>query len=938
MSGKRQSLSATNLATYHHYNCNLYLHNVYHKSETSTAVSLEQPQSKELSKAQLRRGIDWEERLLKWLDEENMLLTVPAFPITGEDLMENLLLDDREHMFVAGASFWPPQERFNARYRDSGQRPVTFGLAKPDLLEITRVGNGVSWRVVDAKASASIKTSHHVQIYFYSLCLQYILPKPFFQPSSTAAVWLPPAEGFDSTPPSLEDLKPVSLSLLSQSLDGFLFRRLPQILNLPRESVPWHFNPNCNGCPYTSICSHRSIEDGELGSMSNISFGQARVLQNLLAMWRNGKEYRKMGEDVTDIEDLAGLFGDGSAIQSLTKSNPITMRKAKRVLALPARVKDGCRPLKSAAVEAARTKTVQLIPRRNYSCPGSEDVAIILSLVPDPASPTIRIVSFCISIFTSLPSIQVPKHVYGNGENLISSLARTIRSIMSSAPAPPSAQFYVFSASENSALQTYLVNAALNSSESNDDIRACIGTLAQGASLLQTTFQPLVLSGGLLDFLTNKQKRKSDLIGCLERMNLPTNGTVEVLRQRIQEHLRKLQYQGAGERRRKEFGQLARVVVLKTEIERCLALPIPGFWDLPGCAAVLVAPSTEMRCPTDEELYATYKDGSPLGPLLQDRNQSIFTVLCSYRKRLLASKKDILINTATPLSLNFMDLCREEKLRKLFYMQQFEVLAKLSELWKSRIEGCPDAPIIEYRSTHQGGKGPEHVFHLKSGVLDMRNIDKDRSFFDYILIEDREEDEFGELPTEALFDDLGVSGLMFPLNRYTKPRWDIQHPAVKERLLVADIRDMSLSGQHTQVVLKTWSSEKLTLKFVVGNHYRLSPRLVDFNTSKVLTTLFELDLRSEEGAEVPFLKLVLDPNSFRRQAISESDKFVENSRKAGTRLQSMFRELEGLGVEGAGPLVLKPSQNRAAQHVLSNRLSVIWGPPGQICSYVPYRF
>ncbi|KAG7091140.1 hypothetical protein E1B28_010194 [Marasmius oreades] len=926
MSGSGQSLSATNLAAYHHFNCNLYLHNVYHKSENVTGIG--QVQSKELSKARLRRGVDWEAQLMSWLDEENMLLTVPAFPMTGEDLMENLLLDDREHVFVAGISFWPPQERLNDLYRDCGENPVAFGLAKPDLLEITRVGNSVSWRVVDAKASASVKTSHHVQIYFYTLCLQYLLPKPFFKASTTAAVWLPPKEGFNSTPPSLQDLTAVKLSLLSPPLDGFLFRRLSQILNLPRESVSWHFNPNCNGCPYTSSCSRRSVEGGELGSMSNISFGQAKVLRNLLSMWRNGEEYRKTGEDVTDIEDLTSLFEDGKAIQSISNSNPITMRKAKRVLALPTRVREGSHPLKSAVVEAARTNSVQLIPRRNYICPRSEEVAIILSLIPDPASPTIRIISFCISVFTTLSSIQVPEHVYGDGENLIPSLARTIRSIISSALTPPSAQFYVFSASENSALQTYLVNAALDSNESSDDIRVCIGTLAQGASLLQTTFQPLVLSGVLLDFLANKQKRKSELQACLERMDLSTDGTVEVLRQRIQDHLRKHQNQGVGEERRKEFGQLSRVVVLKTEIERCLALPVPGFWDLAECAVALVGPRTQMKCPTDEELYAAYKRRAPLEPLLQDRNMSIFTVLCSFRKRLLGSGTDILINIAKPLSVKFMDLCREEKLRKLFYMQQFEVLSRLSELWKSRVEGCPDAPILEYRSTRQGGKGLEHVFRLKSGILDMPNIDKDRSFFDYILTEDREFGEFGELPIEALFDDLGVSGLMFPLNKYTKSRWELQHPVVKDRLLIADIRDMSLDGQHTQVILQTWSSDILTMKFVAGHLYRLSPRLVDFNTSKILTTLFELDLRSEAGEQVPFLKLVLDPNSFRREIDSESYKFVEDSRKAGTKLQSMFRELEGLGLEGAGPLVLKTSQHRAAQHVLSNRLSVIWGPPG----------
>lgn len=127
---------------------------------------------------------------------------------------------------------------------------------------------------------------------------------------------------------------------------------------------------------------------------------------------------------------------------------------------------------------------------------------------------------------------------------------------------------------------------------------------------------------------------------------------------------------------------------------------------------------------------------------------------------------------------------------------KFEVLARLSELWKSRIDGCPEAPILQYHGTQQGQKRVEHVFYLLSGNLDMAASDKDRTFFDYLLVEDRDCDDFeseAHIPVEALFDDLGVSGLVFPLNRYTKSRWQSQHPIVRKELLLADIRDISAS-------------------------------------------------------------------------------------------------------------------------------------------------
>ncbi|KAK1230547.1 hypothetical protein PQX77_006347 [Marasmius sp. AFHP31] len=925
MGDKSQSLSATNLATYHHFNCDLYLHNIYHKPNEAGVTGKGQARTDELSKARFRRGISWEQHLIDWLDEENLLLKVDTVPKTAEDLKNHMDWDDRERFFIAGFTFWPPQQQLDSLYEKSRQSPVRFGLAKPDLLEITRVENGVKvWRVVDAKASSSVKTSHHVQIYFYTLCLQHLLPEPEFRPSTTAAIWLPPAGGFDEELPSFEDLRPVDLSLLSSPLDRFLFRGLPQVLSSSRDQVSWHLNPNCVGCPYTSGCSRRAVEDGNLGSMSDISLGHAKVLGTVLSLWRNEEGPRDAGKDISDIEDLNKLFEDGEYVQRLSRSNPITVRKAKRILALPARARD-TRPMKSSLVEAARTKEIQIIPRRNFTLPKGEDIAVVLSLISDPSSPTIQIVAFCISVFTHLQSIQLPQHVQGGKADLVPSLAQIIRTLTSLDDVPPSAQFYVFSSAENTALQAHLVQAALNSTESNDDVRVCIGALAQGASSLQTTFQPPVLEHGLLGFLANKQRRRNELVACLERMNLPTHGNMEDLRQRITSELERFRNMGDEEAddRRKEFAQLPRVVVLKSEIERSLALPIPGFWELPECARML-APSADIACPTDEQLYAAYQNERPTQYLLQKRNRFIFSVLRSLRNLLRTSNLNILINPAKPLSVNFMELCREDSLRKLFYMQQFEVLAKLSELWKSRIEGCPDAPILEYRSMQEAGETTEYIFHLKSGSLDVPISEKGKHFFGHIITPD-DEDDLNEVPTEVLFDDLALSGLVLSFN---ESRWKSQHSLVRKKLVVADICDMSLGGGQTQVVVRAWPRAGNRMSFVEGCLYRISPRLVDFNTSKVLSALFELDLRNDGGDPVPFLQLVHDPKSFRSD-ITLSPETVKLMAKAEGGIQRTFDELsKNLDVERAGPLRLKPSQKRATHHILSHRLSVIWGPPG----------
>lgn len=257
---------------------------------------------------------------------------------------------------------------------------------------------------------------------------------------------------------------------------------------------------------------------------------------------------------------------------------------------------------------------------------------------------------------------------------------------------------------------------------------------------------------------------------------------------------------------------------------------------------------------------------------------------------------------------------------------QFEVLAKLADLWRSRIDGCPDAPVLEFQTLAQGDKGIEYVFTLVSGNLDMSAADKDKSFYDYLLVQDESSDD--QIPVEALFDDLKVSGLVFPLNKYTRSKWGEQHPTVQAQLQLADLRDINTDGRKTQVVLRTWGG--LKVKFEEGYHYRISPRMVDFNITKVLSTLVELDFQCVDPNDmydidpgrVPFLQVILDPRSLR------TDLDHKQSRNAGQSIQRLFKRLQDLDVDSASPLVLKASQNRAAQQILSNRLSVIWGPPG----------
>ena len=280
------------------------------------------------------------------------------------------------------------------------------------------------------------------------------------------------------------------------------------------------------------------------------------------------------------------------------------------------------------------------------------------------------------------------------------------------------------------------------------------------------------------------------------------------------------------------------------------------------------------------------------------------------------------------------------------YAHKFEVLAKLTDLWQSRIDGCPEAPILQYRRARSGDGGMDHEFRLMSGNVEVPPTDKNRAFYDKLLVLDSVNSSTLEgcydIPAEALFDDLDVSDLVFPLNWFTKPNWLRQSPRVQQEILLADVRNISTDkgGHETLIVLRTWGTSNM--QFTEGTMYRLSSRLVDFNTTKILSALFEQDLCWDAQIEdlyyddeptahrnVPFLKLILDPNSFGSMHMAREYVKIENG------IQKLFRDLKDLNNEIAGSLVLKASQHRATQRILSNRLSVIWGPPG---AYIYFTF
>ncbi|KDR81136.1 hypothetical protein GALMADRAFT_60662 [Galerina marginata CBS 339.88] len=917
----RPYLTATSLAAYQHFNCGLYIHNTYHT--TTEAIS-----NPHVGKSDylFKRGIEWEKTLFTWLENSGLLLRIPAFPLDPAILIEKILADDRTHFFIAGITFLSPQTELDKRFIENDVTRIRFGTGKPDLIEITRKDNKIFWRVIDAKASKQTKTSHYIQIYFYVVCLNYIFDGTPFRPMESAAVWLPPKGAVCRCLPSLEDIKDIFISTLASVLDKVIFREIPLAIGSAAEDVYWHYGPSCQGCPYETKCRLSTREQGKLGCIPNLAKEDVEILHHFARLMKEASpsttKPTTTNDSLTDIEELHWLIKEQGILQRASKLSPTVVEFAREILACPKKLETSEVLPYSAIVEAAKEQKIELIPRINYTCPSREDVAIVISIIRDIESVSSTGVYFCTSVHCNAASSPLQPVIFSEAKNFVKNLAALIRGFQNNM-SRGSFQFYTWSTNEKSLLEKILVDAASDCSEDREDIELCIVALVQGTPLLSTNFQPILFPNVISQILSKETMSRTHYMECLLRLGISADGDTETLQKRLNRFF----LRGTGNLTYRHAWEPPVVVSLKKEVERQLALPIPGYWDLPSCSSILL-PATP-NCPSEDEIAADYRIAGRM-ERCQDglfrRNNTIYSVLICLRSRAVTQNgKSLLVNEAKPLATTSIVLCKEPTIRKLYFMQEMEVLLRLHEIQKRRMNRCDPYPSLRYLGTVQEVTEMEHAFAILSDNFDMSSTGV---FYDLLLIRISPTDQETDSPVEILFDDLVFSALVIPPNSYGISKWEEQHSRVKNAISLARIRGFQPSANgHGTVHLHVWGSTEL----VLGGTYRLTPRLVDFNTRKTLSSLLDLDIRwatSQSTVDgplhrnIPYLQLIYDAQSFGKVAVSAQ------YRKFGHSLQKRYRALkQSVGEKTAG-LILKTSQYNAAQHIFANRLSIVWGPPG----------
>ncbi|KAH6873749.1 hypothetical protein BKA70DRAFT_1129813 [Coprinopsis sp. MPI-PUGE-AT-0042] len=927
------TLSVTDVVRYHHLQCDLFLRRIarssFSKNPNRKCIAAEP--GGHVARPSIARGNEWERRLMSWLSDNDYLLTIPSTPATSTSLSENILADERDHFFVAGVMLNPSNDMLVPRFSEYGEDPVGFRTMKLDLVEITREKGRIVWTVIDAKASELVKSTHQIQTYLYHICLGHFLQGPLFVPSGRVGVWLPPRNPSRAYPlASFSDIKKTSISSLAPSLDNFIFKILPRNLALAGEDVEWHLNPLCSDCEFENHCKADTVEKNRIGAIANLSRGEGRSLRRLIDgavdVIPGFKNIRS-----TDIEDLHVLVTKAECRTLLKTHMPMAFEDATAVLRINTEDCTHGTELKSLVLESVRRNTSMVIPQLSLTCPPSEDFTVIMSVLRDVSS-TNELVKACyFNVYNNLISGDDPWFsLQGIGDDILSNMVLVLHRIKAYRSSPSSLQFYVWSAAEAEAFQKYL--RAVTDKRSGGagslrqgDLRQCIHTIAQGTEWACTPFSPPVLNHGLYHFLHRSAQSTGEMRGVLRRMESATQGSREELRDRIR------RYFAQGERLEPLIAPS--IVTVKIEAKRVLALPIPGRWDLAECYSALVStPLRSVGLPLDTEIFESLEKGemSSVETCLALRTEMIHAVLRSLRALVQESAKPVFIATPRQFPQRHLNLCQQPYLRNLLSIQEHEAACRMQDLWSQRANNS-HAVIMEYMFPKGVGDDARDIFRLLSGDVEIGD-----GLHRHILV--AENNASGDIPVEFIFDDLSLCGTHIPLSKEAGERWERFPSRVRDGIQIVDISEISAKGSH--VGMRIWKRSRKPLR--KGQRYRLLTRLVDFTTHKILACLFEYDLRWSDGRmscserpverdhqDIPFLQLITDPASLGKNAMHQA------LRSLGEEIHSVYdRLLTSCGSPNINILSCKQSQYAAAQSVLSNRLTVVWGPPGLLGSSV----
>ncbi|HET8655847.1 MAG TPA: AAA domain-containing protein [Longimicrobiaceae bacterium] len=223
---------------------------------------------------------------------------------------------------------------------------VTIAPAVPDLIRVRRLRGGrVLFQVVDIKASAEARASHHAQVAFYSLVLEEVCRVEGLGEAAVDVRW-GRIWSRDGRGP-----RRFALAAYRHHVARLLREEVADVVRRAPRECDWHLAARCAGCDYFEHCRAEADATDDVARVPGITRTARRVLA---------------ARGIRTVTELAGSFRKDTY--------------------------QGCHALESQAerlrqrAQAVRFGKLFDVETRTHLMPPSEDVRVILTAEGDPVS------------------------------------------------------------------------------------------------------------------------------------------------------------------------------------------------------------------------------------------------------------------------------------------------------------------------------------------------------------------------------------------------------------------------------------------------------------------------------------------------------------------------------------------------------------------------
>ncbi|KAF9547215.1 Tripartite DNA replication factor [Mortierella hygrophila] len=240
---------------------------------------------------------------------------------------------------------------------------IIFGRFIPDFIQVlpgSVAPDGTRKKrifIIDAKSSSHVKISHQFQVTLYAIFLDHLIrinrQTDLVEVALQGGVWTP-----DRGDPHV-----FSLAFMRPIIENFIYKELPAILTKPLNEAVWHIDSPCLQCEFLDSCKDDAREQMTLSLIPMLSKKSALAIK---AMCRS-----RSGKGKNEIEDIEDLVANRS---SLPDTHQNFLKKELRL------DDNGVSPL----IQSYKERVIKVVPVRTMELPRQHDDRLLINLLIDP--------------------------------------------------------------------------------------------------------------------------------------------------------------------------------------------------------------------------------------------------------------------------------------------------------------------------------------------------------------------------------------------------------------------------------------------------------------------------------------------------------------------------------------------------------------------------